>query len=819
VATYLNRACTWRVAFLSALILCFVEPIARPQSALDASVLIREIANLRHTNPEAALKTASLVNKDAYEKAGGQRLRLLCAYVLIENGVTAGVDSLLAFDPQDAEIRARLLGAKAYLQRAGGDEDNAAKTYARALAATDSVSDPCWKAEVGIHYAQVLVERDKNRARSQLRGAKQDADTCPDKFWTAYRYLVQSNIDETGHQYGLELASSQNAAALAARYNFSQLIAVTKGNLALAYFHLGNYQEALKLLSEAEKWYPKEALNLAIDIGHRARVHYWRDEDAAAAADYQRAIEILKRLKLENNSWCLRFLDELTTVLIGMGRLNEADAYNERALRGSANSKLEQWTVFTARINNASILRLRGRTSLAFEQLRQLQDTVNRGGDLDPDAVWRFHGEMAETQAAKGMKAQAEQEFKRSIITAGGVRSTIGEDWDRMTFSVYVAKLVAAAIDFEIGGKEDAEALRLAEEFRAQMLAEKLQRSKTPVPRQFQDIARARNAVILSYWITNKNSYVWATTAKAIKAFPLTGLGKLDSEILRHNDDIRNQRALLDSPKTSNLLYRELVSPAESLLWPGANVIIVPDGPLAALNFETLIPPSTPAKFWLENVTVTVAPSLAVLRDSKPPVAERQRLLLVGGTIPLDSKQLPGTVQEIEDIRKLFPNLPQLSLMREDATATRFLDSKPEAASHVHISAHAVANTENPLDSYILFTPDKAHTDGRLHAHSLMKLKLQSYLVTLSACESAGGRALPGEGQIGLTWALLSAGAQHVVASLSRVSDSATAIFMHEFYTFLKDGEDPATALHNAKLVIAKKRPPYYWAAFQLYTR
>ena len=819
MATCFNRAGAGRVASLATLILCLLPFGAWSRPALEAEALIQEIENLRHTKPDTALKIASQLDKEAYSTAAGQRLRILCAHVLIEHGITSGVDSLLAIEPKDAGVRARLFAAQAYLERARGGTAEAA-TYAKALAAADSVSDRCWKAEVRIRYAQALVERgDLGHADSQLKIAEKDAEACRDRFWMACRYLVQSNLDETSHHYEAELMSSQRAASLAGQHAFPQLIALTKGNLALAYFHVGNYEAALQLLRDAEKWYPKEAVSLAIDIGHRARVHYWRDETAEAAGDYKRAIEILKRLKMENNAWSLRFLNELTTVLISMGRLDEADLYNSLAIKGSANIKLEQWTLFTARINNASILRLRGRIPQAIEQLSELERALNQAKDLDPDAVWRLHSELAETQAAGGMNIQAENEFRTAINTADAARNSITEDWDRMTFSVYVAKLVAAAIDFEVGRKKDAEALRLAEGFRARMLAEKLQLSKMPVPRQFQDIARARNAVILSYWITKKNSYVWATTAKTINVYALKGLGKLDFEILRHNDDIRNQRALLDSPRASIALYQELVSPAQSALWPGANVIIVPDGPLAALNFETLIPPAAPAEFWLDSMTLTVAPSLAVLRDRKPPLSGQQQFFLVGGTIPADKKQLPGTVQEIEDIRSLFPNVPQTTLMKQDATATRFLDGNPAQASYLHISAHAVANPESPLDSYILFTPDKAHVDGRLYAHSLMDVKLQSYLVTLSACESAGGKALPGEGQVGLTWALLSAGAQHVVASLSKVSDSATATFMRQFYTFLRDGEDPANALHHAKILIAKKRPPYYWAAFQLYSR
>jgi CHAT domain-containing protein len=379
-------------------------------------------------------------------------------------------------------------------------------------------------------------------------------------------------------------------------------------------------------------------------------------------------------------------------------------------------------------------------------------------------------------------------------------------------------KLVAPYVDFRVDQNDAAGALELAETFRAQQLAEKLHSSKAPAPERFRQIARNRNAVILSYWITAKHSYVWATTAKETKVFPLTGLETLSRDIENHNREIGNYRDLLASPDLAMKLYKKLVTPVESAISPGANVIIVPDGPLAALNFETLIPPATPHEYWLNNVSVTVAPSLAVLANDQTLKGKPRRFLLVGGAIPRGLAALPD--REVPMIQQVFPAVSHVSLTGREATPQRFLASEPGEFSLLHISAHAFANKESPLDSAIFLSPDEAHRDGKLYAHDLEDLNLTAQLVTLSACESAGGRNLPGEGQVGLTWAILSAGAHNVVASLWKVSASATAEFMRQFYTDLRTNEDPAKALHDAKLAIAKKQPlPYYWAGFQLYTR
>jgi CHAT domain-containing protein len=253
---------------------------------------------------------------------------------------------------------------------------------------------------------------------------------------------------------------------------------------------------------------------------------------------------------------------------------------------------------------------------------------------------------------------------------------------------------------------------------------------------------------------------------------------------------------------------------------PGANVIIVPHGPLAGLNFETLIPPSKQAQYWLNHAMVTVAPSLSILREETSLKGRWRKFLLVGDTIPKGKSQLPGSVSELKDIKQLFPDAYKKQLTGMTATPQHFLDSHPGDFSLLHISSHAYANKESPLDSYIVLTPDADHADGYLYAHDLMKLTLQEELVTLSACEGAAGKSLPGEGQVGLTWAVLSAGANKVVASSFKVSDRATSSFMRDFYTKLTAGDHPAKALHDTKLMLANKSAvPYFWAAFQLYTR
>jgi len=99
-------------------------------------------------------------------------------------------------------------------------------------------------------------------------------------------------------------------------------------------------------------------------------------------------------------------------------------------------------------------------------------------------------------------------------------------------------------------------------------------------------------------------------------------------------------------------------------------------------------------------------------------------------------------------------------------------------------------------------------------------LKLPAELVVLSACRTALGKEVRGEGLIGLTRGFMYAGAARVVASLWKVDDEATAEFMKLFYyQMLINKKSPAAALRDAQREFRQKRrwgSPYYWAAFVL---
>jgi len=106
--------------------------------------------------------------------------------------------------------------------------------------------------------------------------------------------------------------------------------------------------------------------------------------------------------------------------------------------------------------------------------------------------------------------------------------------------------------------------------------------------------------------------------------------------------------------------------------------------------------------------------------------------------------------------------------------------------------------------------------NGWLTSAEIMNLPLQTDLVVLSGCDTAGG-IITSDGIIGLSRSFLTAGASSVIGSLWNISDNATIFLMIDFYQELSKNTDKAEALRQAMLITMKKYPnPMNWAAFTL---
>lgn len=279
---------------------------------------------------------------------------------------------------------------------------------------------------------------------------------------------------------------------------------------------------------------------------------------------------------------------------------------------------------------------------------------------------------------------------------------------------------------------------------------------------------------------------------------------------------------------------REIPGPADwSPLFLEHEIILLPSASMLKVLRSVLPTRDTATKtlavfadpvFSTSDARLKAAGSSSVAQARKPnQTKELIRAIRVGrrsGSIA----RLPHSGREADDICATAPGGCGLKAL--DFRATKGLANSRELSKYrvIHFATHSLLNSEHPDLSGILLSlvnEQGQPQDGFLQLHEIYGMRLSADLVVLSACQTALGKDVRGEGLIGLTRGFLSAGAAQVVSSLWKVDDGATADLMRELYKNLLAGEGrPAAALRAAQMSLASSkrwgRSPYYWAGFCL---
>jgi tetratricopeptide (TPR) repeat protein len=276
-----------------------------------------------------------------------------------------------------------------------------------------------------------------------------------------------------------------------------------------------------------------------------------------------------------------------------------------------------------------------------------------------------------------------------------------------------------------------------------------------------------------------------------------------------------------------------------------AEIVIVPNGPLALLPFGALplgrdigATPDAPA-MWGSAFAVRYTPSLTTLAEVESrraggvnrPSAFRDALVAGNPTMP--------SVRGADGLTEMLAPLPAAgaesrwvaervatSAVTAGAATESAIRARMPRAQVVHLATHgfAFASDARARDSFIALAPDSLN-DGLLTVGEILDdpaLRLSADLVVLSACQTGLGDLKEAEGTIGLPRAFLAKGARSVLVSLWSVSDEATRLLMERFYThWLDDPDSPskAQALQRAADDVRKTEGfehPRFWAAFQL---
>jgi CHAT domain-containing protein/Flp pilus assembly protein TadD len=635
------------------------------------------------------------------------------------------------------------------------------------------------------------------------------------------------------------------------------------GNLGIAYINLGNSAKAIE--------YTQQHLAIAREIKDRRGegtalgqlgIVYLKLGSYAKVIEYtQLSLAIAREIKDRRGEGAA--LGNLGIAYIDLGNYTQAIKYAEQclAIARSIKDRLGEGRVLG---NLGFAYRSLGNYPQAIEYIQQrlaiarsIKDRLGEGTALH---------NLGATFLKAGNPTEAEKILINGIQVWESMRQMLGSN-DANKVSIFEGQAGTYNLlqQVRVAQNNPIAALEIAERGRARafvdLLTERLSTgdansviASAPDQEQIAQIAKAQNATLVQYSIiyddfqiegkqVGRESalYIWVIQPTGEITFHQVDLqplwqkhnASLASLIVGHQEflAVRSRSSLGSTQPQPNLptLHQLLIEPIASLLPkdPNAHVIFIPQGSLFQVPFGAL--QDANGTYLIQKHTILTAPSIQVLdltrqqrqKLAQKPVNSSRALVLGNPTMPSVSsypgepKQqlspLPGA--EAEAIA-IAPLLNTQAITGAQGTKAQIVEKMPQA-SIIHLATHGLLDDVRGLGSAIALAPSGSD-DGLLTAEEIFDMKLQANLVVLSACNTGEGR-ITGDGVIGLSRALISAGVPSVIVSLWAVPDAPTSELMQSFYQNLENNPDKAQALRQAMLATMKTHPgPRNWAAFTL---
>lgn len=673
--------------------------------------------------------------------------------------------------------------------------------------------------EMEILKGNLLWARDLEKARVLYLKAKQHAIEQQDQYNEAAALIDLGMMAVKRARYDEAIPFFEQSLDRAKRIGARPMVTVAFHNLALCHTQLGAYDEALKLQQEALAWFGTGELPVVRRdlLGEMGRTLEFKGELQEAIKYYREALTLARNLKGAADTWISA--NNLASALSGIGDWDAAEKANQEELALAQDDRPKAY----ASLNAATIAAGRKRLD---DAVALYQKAISFNVD-DPSILWDSYDGLARAYAGAGNKPLARKYFEKGIETVDKSQTELSRDEYKLTFLASLIRFYRDYVEFLMQSGDSSTALEVVESSRARILAQTIAQQKPAPPLSvaaLQRAAKRSGRVFLSYWLAPTQSYVWVISPMRIEHFKLGPSAGIESLVDRARQSLGEWDLFTKESNEARRLYDAVLRPVAPLIPLNARVVIVPDGALHYLNFETLPVYGEKPHYWIEDVTVVVAPSLAIAAAAPMPKTSRYESLLIMGDALSSGKdyaKLAYAPMEIGKVGSHFVSAKKTIVTGAEATPAAYRQANPQQFSIIHFSAHGEANSQSPLDSAIILSPK----DGafKLYARDVIDLPLHADLVTISACRSAGARVYSGEGLVGFAWAFLKAGAHYVVAGLWDVTDSSTPDMMDEFYGAMEAGKSPADALRIAKLSMIHSaraiRKPYYWGPFQLYIR
>lgn len=639
-------------------------------------------------------------------------------------------------------------------------------------------------------------------------------------------------------------------------------------NVGVLYLEMGDTQraeaplrDALRIAGElgADRWKSQVpdggAVARAASLETIGNWEIARERYAAAATDLEQALAVAPEVP----ALTAEILSNLATTRERLGAPLAAIDLLEKAATLWAASGAPPHPIMASDL--ASARESAGQLEAARTgQQRALALVHDSGGN--PQYEWLIESRLAHVERALGNSEDAVAHYLSAaraidVLRLGALRTETGR-----AFTVASRRRVyeeGADLLHEL--HRDAEALEFAERGRARafldLLAEArsggssgaesdaaFQEMRAPQPVGLAELRSQLldgHTALVEYALGEHRSLAWVATADTVRTFELPGRRDVDklttaylAALTRPVATLTLRSSLAEIERTGRALSTALVTPLASALHDATRLIVVPDGTLAYVPFETLVTsPARPASgrpaYLIEQTAVVYAPSASALiavRTMAPPAPPARTLLAfgdplnppaVGGDTPA---RLPYARDEVLAISRLFPSSATHLYLGAEAREETIKSIALSDYRYVHLASHGIFDEARPERSGILFSrPAGSSEDGVLDVAEIARLRLNADLVTLSACSTGLGNLMTGEGVLGLTRAMFYAGVRNVAVSLWNVNDSATAALMTSLYRHLQRGLPPGEALRQAKLEFIRGsqtlwQHPYFWGAF-----
>lgn len=691
--------------------------------------------------------------------------------------------------------------------------------------------------------------------------------------------LLQLKLGEP--QRALDLL--ERALPLLRTENHERLVAVALENCGMARAQLGQPAEAIEALNEALaiKRRLGDRREEAVTLNNLAAIQHSLGRMASVREAYGQVLDIAAQLK--DHTLELTALLNLSWLDVGTGRIAAALGSFQRASqlastsgdRNAAASATMGISLAERRLGNLPAAQSAAEEALSYvESLRgAVPSTGLRSSFLATksdyyrslvDLLMERHRQQPGGGFAAAALEVDERSRARSLLdelALGDKRRTRAARASRLTELSQRIRDAKRRLD----GAGPAEAAAAERDLRALIAArhsfsddrdsanEGQPRLEMARPLRFAEIQRlvsAGDTVLLQYSLGLERSFVWVVSAQELTVRELPARAEIERQardaylLLTTHEQSAVRSALRDSLAT---LSATLLAPVAADLAPAKRIAVVADAALYLVPFAVLPVPGQEVECLLDRHEIVVLPSsssLAVLRARNrasdgtlavvaDPVFDQSDPRLKGTQAreapelhpgePSGFPRLASSAIEGQAILRLVP--PDRRVAAFGFTASRALvhDARFTGASMLHFATHAVVDTQNPdLSGLALSAYDERgnRQDGFLFAYEIHDLDLAADLVVLSACETARGKTVNGEGAMSLSRAFFVAGAHRLLVSLWPVDDQATAALMEEFYrALLWRGRSATEALREAQLAIRGQptwQDPYFWAGFEL---